>query len=467
MTVLAAYDPQSLDRAPVRFAATAARFANVPLVIASVRAGLTPERCIFDGLVGEGLEPLRTDLETDYGIAVRTRVVRASTPMGVARALQRVIDAEHASLAVVGSTTRGVVGRVAPGTTAQRVINGCACPVVVVPHGHDPPPRLSVIGVGFVPTPEGHRALRAAAAVAQMAGAELRVVTVVKPGLGTDASAGPARDTVERSRAHVEATLTDAIAELTHDVKADGEVMVDDPADALLSVSSNVDLLVMGSRGYGPGLAVLLGGVSRRLTLAARCPVLVMPRGSTSALADWAARGSASALADWAETATACETYSSEVAARRAVRALTAVGVPEGDVRLLVGRPVRDIREEVVGGFAGALDPRAPVGTYMGAPCRRRQGAGSFVGDPDRQRQGSFADADTDAIATVEDGAGRSHPASRAIVRRLLWRSALAGGAADRVIDELRAGHAVVLVNAVEIAASDARARLEELAHAA
>jgi hypothetical protein len=103
----------------------------------------------------------------------------------------------------------------------------------------------------------------------------------------------------------------------------------------------------------------------------------------------------------------------------------------------------------------------------MGAPCRRRQGAASFAGDPDRQRQGSFADADTDAIATVEDGAGRSHPASRAIVRRLLWRSALAGGAADRVIDELRAGHAVVLVNAVEIAASDARARLEELAHAA
>ena len=455
MTVLAAYDPQSLDRAPVRFAATAARFANVPLVIASVRAGLTPERCIFDGLVGEGLEPLRTDLETDYGIAVRTRVVRASTPMGVARALQRVIDAEHASLAVVGSTTRGVVGRVAPGTTAQRVINGCACPVVVVPHGHDPPPRLSVIGVGFVPTPEGHRALRAAAAVAQMAGADLRVVTVVKPGLGTDASAGPARDTVERSRAHVEATLTDAIAELTHDVKADGEVMVDDPADALLSVSSNVDLLVMGSRGYGPGLAVLLGGVSRRVTMAARCPVLVMPRGSTSS------------LAGWAETETACETYSSEVAARRAMRALTAVGVPEADVRLLVGRPVRDIREEVVGGFAGALDPRAPVGTYMGAPCRRRQGAGSFAGDPDRQRQGSFADADTDAIATVEDGAGRSHPASRAIVRRLLWRSALAGGAADRVIDELRAGHAVVLVDAVEIAASDARARLEELAHAA
>jgi nucleotide-binding universal stress UspA family protein len=288
-----------------------------------------------------------------------------------------------------------------------------------------------------------------------MAGADLRVLTVVKPGLGADASAGPTRDTVERSRAHVEATLTDAIAELTHDVTADGEVMVDDPADALLSVSSNVDLLVMGSRGYGPGLAVLLGGVSRRVTMGARCPVLVMPRGHTSS------------LPEWAETASACETYSSEVAARRAVRALTAVGVPDGDVRLLIGRPVRDVREEVVGGFAGAVNPSAPVGTYAGAPCRRRQGAGSFAGDPDRQRQGSFADADTDAIATVEDGAGSTHAASGAVVRRLLCRSGLVGAAAGRAIDELRAGHAVVLVAAVEIAASDVRARLKEPAHAA
>ena len=48
----------------------------------------------------------------------------------------------------------------------------------------------------------------------------------------------------------------------------------------------------MGSRGYGPGLAVLLGGVSRRVTMTARCPVLVVPRGSTSALAAWARHGS-------------------------------------------------------------------------------------------------------------------------------------------------------------------------------
>ena len=137
MTVLAAYDPQTLDRAPVRFAAAAARFADVPLVIASVRASSLRAASARVDLVGEELERLRADLTHDYGIDVRTRVVRALPPMGVARALQSVIDEEHASLAVVGSTKRGVVGQVAPGTTAQRVINGCACPVVVVPHGHE------------------------------------------------------------------------------------------------------------------------------------------------------------------------------------------------------------------------------------------------------------------------------------------------------------------------------------------
>ena len=65
----------------------------------------------------------------------------------------------------------------------------------------------------------------------------------------------------------------------------------------------------------------------------------------------------------------------------------------------------------------------------------------------------------------------RTAPAARTPPRcsgqRLLWRAAPAGGAADRVIDELRAGHVVALVDAVEIAASDAQARLQELTHAA
>jgi nucleotide-binding universal stress UspA family protein len=40
----------------------------------------------------------------------------------------------------------------------------------------------------------------------------------------------------------------------------------------------DVDLLVCGSRGYGPARRVLLGGVSSRLIRHARLPVAIVPR---------------------------------------------------------------------------------------------------------------------------------------------------------------------------------------------
>ena len=139
----------------------------------------------------------------------------------------------------------------------------------------------------------------------------------------------------------------------------------------------------------------------------------------------------------------------------------------ERDILVADGPPVARHTREAVGGFAGAVDPSASVGTYAGPPRRRRQGRGGFAGDPDRQRQGSFADADADAIVAVEDGDGRSQLADRLGLQRLLWRAALVGDAADRVIGELHLGRAVVLVDAAEIAASEAQARLEEVARAA
>jgi nucleotide-binding universal stress UspA family protein len=455
MTVLVAYDPQTLDRAPVRFAVAAARFADASLVVASVRAGITPIACARDDLLGEELERLRADLSRDHGIDVRTRNVEASTPAGVARALQNVVDEEHASLVVVGSSKRGVIGQVAPGTTAQRVINGCACPVVVVPHAYDAPKQLTTVGVAFVPTPEGRRALRDAATIAQMSDADLRVLTVARPGIGADASAGPTRQAAERNRTQLHAAVAAAIGELGDGVRAESEVLVDDPADALVSVSPHLDLLVMGSRGHGPGLAVLLGGVSRRVTMKAGCPVLVVPRGSTSAVAPWAER----------TATTVYKTYASEAVARRAVDTLTAAGVPAHDIRLLTSRRAHDVRHETVGGFAGAVDPNSLVGTYGGAARLRRQGTGGFAGDPDRQRQGSFGDADIDAIIGYEDRAGGSRVVGD--LGPMLRRFGLTDDTAARAIHELHAGRAVVLVEASQIAASAAQARLEELANAA
>jgi hypothetical protein len=164
---------------------------------------------------------------------------------------------------------------------------------------------------------------------------------------------------------------------------------------------------------------------------------------------------------------TLTKTYATEIAARRAVAALRARGVPERDIRLLAGTAPRDIRRAPVGGFAGPVAPNAPVGTYGGRMIQRRQGAGSFAGDPDQQRQGSFADTDRVVIVTFKGEAERARITGLRGTRRLLGRAALDDDAVDRAVGELHHGHAILLVDLREIAASEADARLERLARAA
>jgi hypothetical protein len=160
-------------------------------------------------------------------------------------------------------------------------------------------------------------------------------------------------------------------------------------------------------------------------------------------------------------------TFDTELAARRAVEALRAMGVAEPDVRLLVGSAPRDIRREPVGGFAGRVAPDGPVGTYGGRVLQRRQGAGAFAGDPDQQRQGSFEDADRVVIVTYEGDAERARITGLRGARRLLRRAALDDDAVDHAVGALHDGRVILLVDLREIAASEADARLEKLARAA
>jgi nucleotide-binding universal stress UspA family protein len=49
------------------------------------------------------------------------------------------------------------------------------------------------------------------------------------------------------------------------------------PADALLEVSSDADLLVLGSRGRGGFGGLMLGSITHAVVLHAHCPVVVVP----------------------------------------------------------------------------------------------------------------------------------------------------------------------------------------------
>jgi hypothetical protein len=84
---------------------------------------------------------------------------------------------------------------------------------------------------------------------------------------------------------HVQDALDAVISGLPEEIKADSVRLVGDAADQLGERSESLDLMLAGSRGYGPLRSVLVGGVSGRLMHTVHCPVIIVPRGVEEPLA--------------------------------------------------------------------------------------------------------------------------------------------------------------------------------------
>jgi nucleotide-binding universal stress UspA family protein len=200
------------------------------------------------------------------------------------RGLHDLAEQEQAELVVVGSSRRGPIGRTYPGSTGDRLLHGSASPVAVAPRGlrDAPPERLGRIAVAYLDTPEAGHALDVAVGLAERVGARLRLVTVMPrpaevylPVVGRDAEEA----FVASSREMFRQGLAGGLARVDGRVEADAELLEGDVVDTLATLDRrDADLLVCGSRAYGPLRRVLLGGVSSRLLRRSALPLLVVPR---------------------------------------------------------------------------------------------------------------------------------------------------------------------------------------------
>jgi len=193
-------------------------------------------------------------------------------------------EAEKAELVVVGPRSDASQKWLFAVSTANRLLAGAPCPVGVAPRGmRDRPMRnLQSIGVAYLDRPEARAALDVALRWAQRTGATLRLYTVVpKPAevmslpLGQDAKQAFTQTAWEACQRAIDT----AIATLPAPVSASGQVRTGDVVEVLGGLADEVDVLVCGSRGYGPVRRVLLGGVAARLIGRAGMPVTVVPRG--------------------------------------------------------------------------------------------------------------------------------------------------------------------------------------------
>jgi nucleotide-binding universal stress UspA family protein len=227
--------------------------------------------------VRERLVAVAESLPRDASLQVQQRAVRGSS---VAAALQALAEAEDPRALVLGSCHRGAVGRVLIGGVADRLLHGAPCPVIVAPRGlaERGPVEIGVVCVGFDGSSEGWAALQRAAQIAAAAGARLRIALAVPPLTGMPMPVFPP----EVVKEHLEAAqieLDRARQSVSRRLEPEARLLRGDPAQQLAGEAGHgVDLLVVGSRGYGPLRRVLLGSVSAALMHAAPCPVMVVPR---------------------------------------------------------------------------------------------------------------------------------------------------------------------------------------------
>jgi nucleotide-binding universal stress UspA family protein len=198
-----------------------------------------------------------------------------------ADALQALAQRGEADLIVLGSTHHAHVGSVAPGSVAEHLLHGARCRLMIAPKGYaggdHSQDRLRVAAVGFNGMAESYAALDEAATLASKFGGSLRVIAVATPVSGMGAAAAARADA--EAGPDFETQLNGAVAELPAELRALPVFERGDPVRKLLEdAEMGVDLLVLGSRGFGPVMRLLIGSVSSRVIREAPCPVLVVPR---------------------------------------------------------------------------------------------------------------------------------------------------------------------------------------------
>jgi nucleotide-binding universal stress UspA family protein len=211
------------------------------------------------------------------GSGIETTRCIGSTSVG--RGLHELAEANGADLLVIGSTRRGLLGRVLVGDDTRHALDGAPCAVAVAPAGYaQHPTPFTEIGVAYNGSVESKHALQVARALAADRHAKVSAFEAVTlpdcmyvpdymyTGIGVAIPVTPDAD-VDAARARIEDL---------RDVEA--HAAFGDPAEELAVYSASLDLLVVGSRDFGPIGRLMHGSTTHRLARLARCPLLVLTR---------------------------------------------------------------------------------------------------------------------------------------------------------------------------------------------
>ena len=228
----------------------------------------------------ERAEALLETVREETGVEAHLCWRRSSS---VGRGLHELCELIGADLVTVGSSRRGLLGRVLIGDDTSAALNGAPCSIAIAPTNYaQQPDAMREIGVGYDGSPESEHALSVARMLASASGAKLSALETVS--LPSDAFLGPGA--VDNTPQGILEDARGRIAALG-DVEPHAEY--GQPAEELALYSASLDLLIVGSRGYGPIGRLIHGSTSQQLAHSARCPLLVLTRTARPSATDEAA----------------------------------------------------------------------------------------------------------------------------------------------------------------------------------
>jgi len=250
------------------------------LTLAHVHAGaLHPLHAITPGEMAAERTASHELLEGERdaaGLSAELTSIVAETP---GRGLHDQAEEQGAELLVVGSCDRGAFGRVMLGDDTRAALNGASCAVAVAARGHaEHATPVARIGVAYNGSDESRGALETARALAERNGASLLAMEVV--GMPSYAFAGVVPPVTGES---IDMMLTEAHDRISKLAGVQGRAVYGLTGEELAAFGDDLDLLVVGSRSYGPWKRLVLGSTSNYLQRHARCSLLVLPRSDRAA----------------------------------------------------------------------------------------------------------------------------------------------------------------------------------------
>ena len=290
MTIVAGFSASRQSSAPLHLAAELARCTSDRIIAAAVVERPWPPR--GDPVENEYLHHLtrqvRTALERVVGgiggdIDVSIVVHKATS---VPEGLTELATHHRADAVVVGSSSSGLLGRVALGSVTDRLVHTAAVPVAIAPRSYplsrEPIRRLTVAYGGNA---DAVRLIETAAELAVRWSARLRIASFsVRPVAVFAGSIEPSAESlvVEQWSRRTNEEITKQLNDIRDRTAADVEIVIGVSHDWRGAVEDVAwepgDMMLLGSGAAGPAAQVFLGSAAAKILRHSPVPVMIVPK---------------------------------------------------------------------------------------------------------------------------------------------------------------------------------------------